>query len=64
MTHTHYKWPCSESNGRHEWFINWKDIHIKMQFIEDRIGIPVKCGYDCGAFATEYYKFDEIIEGE
>ena len=49
--------------GTYEWLVNWKDIHIKMQLIGDRISIPVKCGYDCGAYGTEWYEFKEVIEG-
>ena len=63
-THTHQKWDCPKSNGRHIWLINWGDIPLKFQISEDKIGIPVHCAHDCGAYAIEFYKFDEIIEGE
>ena len=68
MTHTHHKWPCPKSNGRHEWEWDykkldeglWKSLYVK----DNKLSIPVRCAYGCGAYGIEYYKFKEIIEGE
>ena len=69
-THAHYKWSCPESNGRHEW--EWDKVKIKESGLFDwfimshpiKIGIPVRCAYGCGAYGIEWYKFEELIEGE
>ena len=70
MTHTHHKWPCPKSNGRHEWEFDRKRIeewNLFEDFLKlepDEIGFPVRCKFGCGAFGTEWYKFEELIEGE
>lgn len=65
MTHTHHKWPCPKSDGRHQWMPDLNKSHLWDQRNGKMgIGIPVICYYDCGAYGTEWYKFDELIEGE
>ena len=61
-THAHYRWDCPHSNGRHLWFITWKDIPLKIQTSDNKIGIPVHCACGCGAWGTEYYEYKETIE--
>ena len=68
MSHTHHKWPCPKSNGRHEWEIDLPKYYNSVKEFpwadRYRIGIPVKCIHGCGAYGTEWYKFEELIEGE
>ena len=64
MTHTHHKWDCPKSNGRHEWEWDKIENHIVSQFTDKHIGIPVHCSYACGALGIEWYEFKEIVEGE
>lgn len=71
MTHTHHKWDCPKSNGRHEW--EW-DPELLLEScklilhtdpnLKNSIGIPVHCKYGCGTYGTEWYKFEELIEGK
>jgi len=75
MTHTHHKWDCPQSNGRHkwewdiiklikllsEWDDEWKRIEL---YPGGDIAMPVRCIYGCGAYGIEWYEFKEVIEGE
>ena len=63
-THTHQKWDCPKSNGRHEWFIQWNAIPRQLKVLDGKVGLPVRCAHECGAFGTEWYIFSETIEGE
>ena len=75
MTHTHHKWPCPKSNGRHEWewdfdklnkvgIDKWMKLSVNKEYKKlGDIGIPVRCIYGCGAWGTEWYEFKELIEG-
>ena len=66
MTHTHHKWPCPKSGGRHDWIWNTnQDGAIPgMKRIGNKLYIPVECVLECGAYGIEVYSFDELIEGE
>ena len=71
-SHTHYKWPCPKSNGRHEW--EWDAIKIyeilfgkgmiSLPCGANKLAFPIRCKYGCGAYGIEWYEFKEIIEGE
>lgn len=64
MSHTHHKWDCPKSNGRHIWNIKWDVLPQDLRFVDNKIGLPVFCAYGCGAYGIEWYEFKEVVEGE